>query len=475
MVNNAAASLSFSEGLKRGIATREEATRLKQTRLQELDLSKKKQESEIRIAEQAAKDSELKTAEREVKLDITELSRDKKQIELEQLIKSVQNENTKQKTFSAFTLYNADGNPRHLNEVLKDPNVKKILGAEIANISIIDLQNDLELVNQAGLELSDVSDSKRFLKVTNIDGTTSIIDMIPIYAGTGYSKVISDNQRNGLSAARPTAFERNAAAIAAATGSTLEEAQAELLGQPAIIKKQKQIRKIKSDIFKKFGGEDKFFKTSFEADVFSTEDPEAVENFRDIADEVIDVLELRGGFSAADVDLILSSKALVRSAAKAADIGTDRVGLIDNAVAKVKQYFGLPESERGVAAWRGLISNIRNELFGATLTNNEQKDFEGISGTLNMSQEVLFTRLAGLLSGRVNRYRALAALKDPFISHTIFGQDIKSLSATINKLESKVNNLFGSKPLKVSQDIVQRNKERQRIRAAAKKLKQESN
>ena len=113
----------------------------------------------------------------------------------------------KQQTYDSFTRYNADGDPKHLNQWLeqsKSNPVAKNLTSDMARMDRLSRTPETEkLVRAAGITdidgfFSDPNLTKNFVVGTMANGGQQLVDMNRMYAVTGYAQQVTDKQLQDL-------------------------------------------------------------------------------------------------------------------------------------------------------------------------------------------------------------------------------------------------------------------------------------
>lgn len=113
----------------------------------------------------------------------------------------------KQQTYDSFTRYNADGDPKHLNQWLeqsKSNPVAKNLTSDMARMDRLTRTPETEkLVRAAGITdldgfFSDPNLTKSYVVGTMANGGQQLVDMNRMYAVTGYAKQATDEQLKTL-------------------------------------------------------------------------------------------------------------------------------------------------------------------------------------------------------------------------------------------------------------------------------------
>lgn len=113
----------------------------------------------------------------------------------------------KQQTFDSFQRYNADGDPKHLNQWLQQAKANPVardLTSDMARMDrLADTPENRKLVQASGIKdvdgfFSDPSLTKNFVIGTMADGSQQLVDMNRMYAVTGYTQQATDEQLRNL-------------------------------------------------------------------------------------------------------------------------------------------------------------------------------------------------------------------------------------------------------------------------------------
>ena len=184
---------------------------------------------------------------------------------LKQQNNAMQAELTKKSMYDGFRLYNADGETRHLNNLLKNPGVKKLY-PNAARWDKINIATDEGLLRQAGIADNEVTPAfmKNFIKQTDVDGNQKIVNMQEAYTGTGFQNVLTKEEQErqykeaqiaytkkqtevlGVPTPKVTKTPEEVAKMQAETAKIKKET--ELLGQPKPLTPKEQ--QAQSDLFK---------------------------------------------------------------------------------------------------------------------------------------------------------------------------------------------------------------------------------
>ena len=125
-----------------------------------------------------------------------------KDLQIQQMqmqIKAMENKQTKQDTYDAFSGYRESGDTKFLNQAMVDNPKLKTLSNGIIRFDNLHPEADKGLMESAGLTAKQyTADPSRYTKVTKDDGSTVIMDMNAIYAGTGYLKTLKKEELDAL-------------------------------------------------------------------------------------------------------------------------------------------------------------------------------------------------------------------------------------------------------------------------------------
>lgn len=201
---------------------------------------------------------ELQRREAELRVSQAEaaapIQKSQAELELEQLklqTKQLQAQFFKTQTFDAMRMYEADGDPTHLNSFLQQAKQSPVGGSIFQDVVRVDRlsPNDLDMVKNIGIQdaegfINNPDLAKQFVVATLSNGERSVIDMERMYAGTGFAQYLAAEQtdlmskralaisrlRQGESVERLSALERVAKQMAAELGIPEWEAYERLKG-----------------------------------------------------------------------------------------------------------------------------------------------------------------------------------------------------------------------------------------------------
>lgn len=191
------------------------------------------EERDLRMAEAKLRQ---KTAEAQFKQqqDAAPLQADMMKQQFEQLqmqTKQMQAQMFKATTYDAFRLYNADKDPKHLNNLVQQakssPVGSSLFGKTARVDAITNSPEHVKLLGEAGITdvdglLQNKDLAGQFVVMTDVNGGQSLLDMNQVYAGTGFAgqlaneeltrlsqqALIAQRLREGNSVSRTTALER---------------------------------------------------------------------------------------------------------------------------------------------------------------------------------------------------------------------------------------------------------------------------
>ncbi len=435
-------------GYTSGIKERDEAIRLKEDRQLELERHR---------TQQAIADTQLSNAQlqqEEFKLKLTE----------------AENAQAKQMTYDAFDMYTEDSNPRHLNAILRATPVLKEIYGNVASVDRIDPVNDADLIRQSSLIPDIFTDpntaadaNHRFLKATDINGEKTIIDMMQLFAGTGYTRHISDiklkdqltraqiNRYNRLgdssevdSGSNDTAMVRNAKAVAEAkqriADGVPDPGDEELVrfGEQAVSGvtpgKVEYADTATKNMLDTFGGEDQFFSTDFsnpaeyrKAYPYITK-IEAGEDIKWTADERKQLGNIKSLLAMGD-----PAKGLTEA----------DTGLIDSTFNTAKKYIfeEVGDGVKAASAYAAFRNSVRNALFGSALTEAEITNFNEAFGTLGQKTGAVLQQFRTAMVQVKAQLEAISNLQNPYVAKVRLGVDMEHVDDIIGSLEQRIDYL----------------------------------
>lgn len=166
--------------------------------------------------------------------ELAPMQMDEAKLQLQQLqmqTRQMQAAMFKNTSYEAFRLYNSDKDPRHLNALVTQAKSSPVGASLFGNTARVDAVSSTpehkKLLQAAGIEdvdglLADKNLAGQFVVMTDVNGGQSLLDMAQVYAGTGYTQHMADEElkrlntqslitqrlREGQSVSKTTALER---------------------------------------------------------------------------------------------------------------------------------------------------------------------------------------------------------------------------------------------------------------------------
>lgn len=396
--------------------------------------------------ERESLEREAKTKIQEQQFEIREAQEERaastfeiqQQILMEEL-RAARGQLDKQETFDAFDKYNADGNPRHLNNLFKNKRIQQAEaagGSPIVSFDKIDVANDQTLIQRSDLDpdiFAEEEAIKQFVKVTHADGTKDILDLHKIYASTGYLEQLEDEKLTKLE--RTVKIKKAEADIVEALRGggvklnlTQEANVARFISRltPEQLEKFKSGAKIAEEIFpekeKPLGTRERGITRTqeikdelderLEKGTITPEDPE----FQDLVGEMVannpgnPLFKLTGkeGETLTDLAVLVD---VGRSAGQ--ELKVESTGIIDNLFREVQVLiFEDPKFVKGRAAWTSYRNVVRHLMYGSQLTGPEITSFGQQFGKLTDKLVPLLEKFKVNLSELKTRIKSVRRLKD---------------------------------------------------------------
>lgn len=208
-----------------------------------------REERELRL-EEAKLRQQSAAAQFKQQQELAPLAADQARLQLEQLqmqTKQMQAQMFRSTAYDAFRLYNADNDPKHLNVLVQQaknsPVGQSLFGRTARVDEVSNLPAHRKLLQEAGIQdvdgLLDSPELKgQFIVMTDTQGQQSLLDMAQVYAGTGFTQFMADEElkrlntqslitqrlRQGNSVNRTTALERLSKEMADELGIPVYEA-----------------------------------------------------------------------------------------------------------------------------------------------------------------------------------------------------------------------------------------------------------
>lgn len=372
--------------------------------------------------------------------------------------------NQQNKTFRSLDAYTADFDPKHLNALINHPMMKDKFN-DMASLDKVDVFNDIGFIRKSGFDPAVFTEdetkenaSGRYLKATMKDGKKVLVDMMTIYAGTGYARELDQRKledllrKNKINKAKgdkgPGPLERDAGVIAAAEERIKIAEEKGEKPDPKDVQISKLGDKMKGGVrvgqiaeaedrtkllVKKFGGEEQFFNTDFG-------EPE---NFRkayaDIA--AIELLE-RIEFSSKEKTELNNIRMLIAMGDPSKNLSENETGLYDSTFLTAKKY--MSDNVEGVAAtsaYAAFRNTVRHALFGSALTEAEIKSFKEAFGTLGQKLGPVLQQFKTALTQVQAKLQSIGRMKNPYSAHVRLGVDDQKMDQILSSLEDRIRML----------------------------------
>ena len=362
----------------------------------------------------------------------------------------------KQATYSAFDLYAADRDPRHLNLLMKDePSVRAAFGGA-ASIQRIDPALDAGLLNKYGIPLEKFNPNQH-LKFIMPDGSERVQDMGALAIGTGWARY-KDNQqlddlikesqlwgkgKDGDKTFAPGDMQKNAEYLAGqgveggdeptiANNLYLDRTTGNTAGQ------MRAADEAITGLFEAFGSDEEYFNADM-----------SKRGNRLKAGRYIRRLEAFGKvkLSAPDRADLKDLNTLVATAGVVDDKLTPEVtGAFDTLFRDVKKYISAEvdtdDQLAASSAYAAFRNTTRHALFGATLTQGEIDSFNQAFGTLRQKYPAVMTQFKTALIQTRSKLQSIYELNDPVLTHYYMGKTAEDVSVMIRSIDERLE-LFG--------------------------------
>jgi len=403
-------------------------------------------------------------------------------------VRQMQANTARQTTYDAFRLFDADGNPGHLNNALQllknNPVAQSWVGGAVRFDQVTSA--DAKLLQQAGIKdvqgfLQHPEMTRSIAVLTNAEGEKTLVDMNQLKAGMGYTQYMEDEELDRMSK-RALMLKRLQA------GGTVEkETQADRVikqlmeedptlsytdayrlyknpnprsGSTQLERTAEKLRESNPDITY----EDSLTQASM------VSSPTGKQKDMQAADEAKTALDdqFGGSFLSADLsDPKIRSKAepLVRrieqfSGAEMDTTQKKRVAEIRQLITLGKSGSELTPAETGpldsllrdgrkyisdniegtdaTAAYQAYRNLVRNALFGASLTNNEQAEFDKAFGTLKEQTGPVLAKLRTQMQMLQDELGAIYDSGDEYVMKYRLGMDSDRLVQVMNALDQRL-------------------------------------
>ena len=450
---------------------------------------------ELRLQEAKARQDKANMELEEYKANAP-ARKDKVELELQKTkadLQQIQGTLAKQQAFDAFRMYQADGDPKHLNGLLQNWRSNPVAKSLIADYARIDKisEQDTALLQSMGISdvkgfLADPEARSNLVRATTADGSVQLLDMNGLYAGTGYAQAMADAElerqqkraltnsrmRQGTTRERLSKEERIAQQLMQEnpdltfpqayrqvvemgknpnTGTTelertaqrlLDEGQAvdwvDAMDQAIKMTKPTSTQKelantdeLKDQIDSLVGGS--FFDVN-------PKDLTPQQN-REIDRAVTKIEKLSGTEMTADQKKRAGQiKQMITLGGTAGSKLTDaETGVLDSMLRDFKKYtINEVGGTEGTAAYETARNLVRNALFGASLTTGESEAFDKSFGTLKEQTAPVLAKLRTQMTLIRDELDGLMATGDEYVMKHRVGADMDRVADVIDALDTRL-------------------------------------
>lgn len=403
-------------------------------------------------------------------------------------VRQMQANTARQTTYDAFRLYDADGNPGHLNNALQllknNPVAQSWVGGAVRFDQVTSA--DAKLLQQAGIKdvqgfLQHPEMTRSIAVLTNAEGKKTLVDMNQLKAGMGYTQYMQDQEldrmakralmlkrlqlggtveketqadrvieqlmeedptlsytdayrlyKNPNPRSGSTQLERTAEKLRESNPDmTYEESltQASTVSSPTGKQKDMQAAdEAKAALDDQFGG------SFLSADL---SDPKV----RSKAEPFVRRIEQ---FSGAEMDAtqkkrVAEIRQLITLGKAGSELTPAETGPLDSLLRDGRKYISDNiEGTDATAAYQAYRNLVRNALFGASLTNNEQAEFDKAFGTLKEQTGPVLAKLRTQLQMIQDELGAIYDSGDEYVMKYRLGMDSDRLVQVLNALDQRL-------------------------------------
>ena len=408
-------------------------------------------------------------------------------------VRQLQATNARQSVFDAFKLYEGDSNPGHLNNALQllknNPVAQSWTGGVIRFDPVTTA--DSKLLEQSGIRdikgfIDHPEVHKSVVVATGADGSKTLVDLNQLKAGMGYTQYMEDADLDRMSkralmlkrlqmggtadkevqsdrvikqlmADNPdlsytdawkmyknpntksgtTALERSAQAVideAVAKGEeppTWTDAMGIAAQKTSPTGKQKDMAatdEAKATLDTQFGG------SFLSADL---SDPKV----RAKAEPYVRRIEQFSGaeMSTSQKKRVAEIRQLVTLGKEGSELTAAETGPLDSLLRDAKKY--ISDEVNGadkVSAYNSYRNLVRNALFGASLTNNEQAEFDRAFGSLKEQRGPILAKLRTQLQMLQDELGSIYDSGDEYVMKYRLGMDSDKLVQVMNTLDQRL-------------------------------------
>lgn len=451
--------------------------------------------------ERDARLQEAKLRQQKAQLELDEYQqqtptrRTQEQLQLQQTqadVQKMQAQLAKDQAYQAFRMYGEVGDTKVLNNLLtswkNNPMAKSLMG----NVVRVDPVSEQDADTLRRIGVTDIqgylsNNPGNIVKVTNADGSQQLIDMQQVYAGTGYTQFMDDQElerkarralitsrmRQGTTHERLSSEERivqqfmdqdpslswtdayrkvmelknggnrgtteterlakKIQAEAATQGEEIDDIEAinRALKMSKPTSKQKDFgaaEEAKSALDEAFGGD------YFGADMSDPATRRKAEPYVRRIEQFSDAK-----LSAAQQKRLTEIRQLVTLGKAGSELTAAETGPIDSLLRDAKKY--ISDDVQGTAAtsaYEAYRNLVRNALFGASLTNNETAAFNKAFGTLGEQTGPVLAKLRTQTQMLKDELEGIYYQGDEYVTKFRTGMDMDRLTETLYQLDERL-------------------------------------
>lgn len=450
-LTNAVIAGAFTESLARNMSPEREAERATARAI------KAEQDAKLRRIQSQNTDERIQLENEVAEQELLKLREQNRM-----LVKST----IKQRTFDAFDRFSGDYDPKHLTTLIQDLKAQRLPTGPLGDIARVDRlsEQDKSQLERLGFDSDAVLNSPEALatlvRVTNIDGSTSIRSVDKLKGGTGYTRYATSREleeqkkraeilallRRG-SGSGGTKDEREAARLVAEKYPELEQgtdAYNEKFNDEfaSIVRRNRQTSAGKEEdaVDEVVSSIDNLAQDKFGKDFFDLSMADS--KIRRTFEREIERMERLGklGLSEGEKKKIGQIKQLIAIGDPASKISDKETGIIDrfsNDVQKfVKDKVSGVEATSAYAAYRNIL---RNALYGSVLTEGEMRAFRDQFGDLKQQTGPVIVQFKTALQQLQGELQALLDTNNSYVMHFRIGQDKEQLQDIISGLEERID------------------------------------
>jgi len=416
-------------------------------------------------------------------------------------------ESAKRRIFDGFDRYTGDGDPRHLNILLKDLKSNPVGSKMFPEWARIDkvTHNDRDLFIKSGIEpelvLENPAVMRSIVKGTTVDGEVKLVDMDSLYKASGYSQYISDAERKReLEVARIYSAYRTTGAKTELERHIVSTLQGEGLepGTPEFEERRKQMYEEakskpkgstaderKANLRARLRGaeSDEEFDRIYEEELTAIDanknktagmkEMDAVEASKQKLDEMaggdftsmqltgldskmysqieseVERIERLGKlkFDATEKKDLSAIRDLIMLGESGVELTADKVGLADSLVSGVKKY--VQDDVKGIdatSAYQTYVNTLANALYGSALSAAEIGRLNNQFGTLKQQTGPVLAQFRTGLTQVRSKLDSIVKNNNSYVSHFRLGGDTAKIQEVIDRIDERINFISGYTP-----------------------------